>query len=240
MLNVKKNWLRVLLYHQVSDDPAVRHGIQVNAFRRQMEYLARNGYRCLPLPEAVNRFMAGEKFPSGVFALTFDDGFENFLSCVHPVLSRLGFTATIFPVSHLLGRKPNWIASENRLMNAEEIRYLVAKGYTIGSHTRTHKNLSAMVPEQAREELCESRNTLTKVLETEISLLAYPYSAFNDSIIDMSKACGYRAAVVTDERMPGLYHLWRINMDGVNSLPRFIFRWRTFYPMNALKRLVKK
>lgn len=62
-----------------------------------------------------------------------------------------------------------------RLVNVDDLSRLVAAGWTVGSHTRTHRTLSALGDADVRSELVESRRDLMRLLGVDVTLLAYPY-----------------------------------------------------------------
>src|ERR1043166_6385075 len=86
-LHATLRWTRrhaapVICYHSVTDrslPPQVyARGlhIAVDQFREQMEYVRRH-YRVVALKELVAAALAGDRFPPGSLAITFDDGYAN-------------------------------------------------------------------------------------------------------------------------------------------------------------------
>ena len=61
------------------------------------------------------------------------------------------------------------------MLNAEEVRSLVAAGMGVGAHTLTHPLLSQLPPEAAWAEIAESRARLQQVIGQPVWALAYPF-----------------------------------------------------------------
>jgi len=71
-------------------------------------------------------------------------------------------------------------------MTTEMLRSLISNGWEIGSHTRTHPNLTQLSESQLNDELRTSKEFLEAVLSTKVVSLAYPYGAYNDRIKSMA------------------------------------------------------
>ena len=96
----------ILTYHQIEmapPPPATFRSLYVApaSFARQMRWLKRLGYRGVSMG-ALMPYLRGEKVGK-VVGLTFDDGYCNNLQHALPVLQELGFTATCYVMSQLLG-----------------------------------------------------------------------------------------------------------------------------------------
>jgi peptidoglycan/xylan/chitin deacetylase (PgdA/CDA1 family) len=105
----------VLLYHRVSHDrdPAYPP-LNPTTFRTHCEII-RARYEVLPLGVFVERLTAGKSL-KGCAALTFDDGYADFLDEAYPVLEALGLPATHFLVSDCVtSGKPTWNLRVNHL-----------------------------------------------------------------------------------------------------------------------------
>jgi peptidoglycan/xylan/chitin deacetylase (PgdA/CDA1 family) len=89
----------ILLYHSISES-GDRFSTPPAVFRRQLETLADSGLRCVRLEDAMTE--------RGSVALTFDDGYEDFLEQALPLLLRYGFPATLFVVSGQCGGPRRW------------------------------------------------------------------------------------------------------------------------------------
>ena len=255
--------ITIFLYHQIADVPAHNDplGLAVTprAFERQMDYLSRNGYRCLSLGEAVNILRAGQPQPKKTFVLTFDDGFRDLYITVWPILDKHGFTATVFFVPGCAGRSSDWEGQSGDLsgplLSWPEARELSQAGFTFASHTITHPRLVNLTADQARREIRDSKPMLEDELGVEVEFFSYPYSAHDASIREIVTESGYTAACGGDRGDWGLFNLWRAQCGSHDTDRSFWFkasglayhwyRWRqqpllrrTFrYPKRLLKRL---
>jgi len=192
----------ILLYHHVAPDEAVpkdpgclrAEGWNFNhsprAFEWQLLELRRRGYRFLRFHQLLDEIRnEGAERPDSA-TVTFDDGWADNYDFAAPLLRKLGIPATFFvTTSHLPESRPG-----TRRMNAEQLRALARDGFTVGSHTRSHPDLTLIPPGEARRELAESKTDLERVVGEPVDLLAYPGGAFNAGVADLARQTGYNAA----------------------------------------------
>ena len=124
----RRQRLMILCYHGVSlDDEHEWHpGLYVSQAHldRRLELLRRNRCTILPLDEAIQRLYAND-LPDRAVALTFDDGYYDFLARAWPVVRSYGFPATVYlttgrvdhntPMVHLLVSYGLWKARDRVL-----------------------------------------------------------------------------------------------------------------------------
>lgn len=226
----------IFMYHQIAEIPPDRDplGLSVSPrdFRRQMDYLARNGYRCLSLGEAVENLLRDHS-PRKTFVLTFDDGFEDFYTTGWPILEEHGFTATVFQVVGRVGQDTNWEGQSGvragRLMTWAQIRKIADHGVTIGSHTISHPRLATMTPDAAREELARSKQELEDRLGRAVDYFSYPYSNRNSAIQQLVADLGYRAACANDRGAWDRFNVWRMQCWRDNSHLSFMLKAQGWY-----------
>jgi len=103
--------------------------------------------------------------------------------------------ATCFVVSSVADRYP------------EPIRDLAAAGFEIGSHTHTHRLLSALDRDERREELTRSKAILERVTERQVSGFRAPAFDFEPGHFADLDAAGYAydSSVVASRWIPGWY-----------------------------------
>jgi len=209
----------ILLYHQISDLPAALdpYGISVTPddFARQMAYLHDNGYRVMRLSDAVRALRDGETLPQKAVTITFDDGYRDNLTHALPVLQRYDFPATVYLVAERVGESAVWDAPHGEqlpLLTWNEIRQMQAAGVEFGSHTRTHAALDTLDAEQARWELCTSREIIADNLNAPPVTIAYPYEQFTGQTQTIAAQCGYLGACGTSRMAETLFNLWRVEI----------------------------
>ena len=191
------------MYHQV-DEPPPRgtplRGLVVapSSFARQMRLLQLLGYRGLSMRD-LEPYLSGQQHGK-VVGITFDDGYQNNLVHALPALMRQGFTATCYGVSQLLGGHNVWDAdmvAPKPLMTVSEWRQWHEAGMDVGSHTRTHADLTAVSLQQARDEIVRSREELQQAIGCDVRHFCYPYGRYQTAHTDLVRDAGYVTATTT-------------------------------------------
>jgi peptidoglycan/xylan/chitin deacetylase (PgdA/CDA1 family) len=188
--------VRIVHYHYVFDDEREQFG-------RQLAFLARE-FTPVSLSEAVRRLSSGRVRGDEV-AVTFDDGFRNQLDNAAPLLAEQGFSACFFLVTDLLGADPAQARAFSRdklhlPLPVEPLDWggasrLLELGHEIGSHTRSHPNLTSLQPEALLDELATSREELSTRLGA-VRHVSAPYgdrSRFSEAVADAARAAGYES-----------------------------------------------
>jgi peptidoglycan/xylan/chitin deacetylase (PgdA/CDA1 family) len=198
----------VLCYHAVSERWSAALSVTPAALRTQLELLVRRGYRGTTFSDALAARSGSEK----VIAVTFDDGFRSVVQLARPILAELGLPGTVFvPTDYIGSEQPmswpgidNWAGTEHEAelvpMSWDEARGLVASGWEIGSHTRTHPYLTRVDAETLTRELLDSRERCTAELGLPCRSLAYPYGDHDDRVVAAARSTGYEFACTLPSR----------------------------------------
>src|SRR3712207_1602251 len=161
----------VLMYHSISTSTAPDpHRLRVHPDRldRHLRLLRRLGLRGVGLSELLRAQERGEA--GRLVALTFDDGYTDFLEQAMPVLARHGMTGTLYVVAGQLGGANGWDSGPRLpIMTADQVRAVDAAGHEVGSHTMTHARLTGADPAVLTEEVAGSRHALQGVLQHEVA-----------------------------------------------------------------------
>lgn len=170
----------VLYYHEVPDAARTR-------FARQMQALSRR-------TTVVRAAHAGPLPDGGSYAaITFDDAFRSVRRNAVPELLSRGLPATIFVPVDCLGQEPHWEmtdAVDDQVMTCDELLSL-PELIELGSHSLSHPHLTRIDTDHLGEELVTSRHKLAKLLDSEVSLLAFPYGEYDERAVDTCCGAGY-------------------------------------------------
>ena len=176
----------VLCYHHVG---AKAKGswplltLSPTVFENQMHWLADRGYAGISASDWLAWLECGSPLPEKPVLLTFDDAYSDLVQTALPILREHRFKATLFPVSQYIGGASTWDAGlgypSRPLMSETEILHAMQGGITIGSHTRTHRNLRQLPDAELRRELELSRNELVRLTGGPVRSLAYPFGSEN-------------------------------------------------------------
>ena len=240
----------ILMYHQVAPTaPAAyaRYTVTPAVFGRHVRILATLGYRTISLERLNAAHTAGIPLPKRTVVITFDDGFADTVRYAVPELNRHGFTATFFVVAGLIGRSSEWTRRrrgiEMPLSDMRALRDLADAGFTVGSHTITHRPLSDLEETECRYELRESKRRLEEELGCEVRDVAYPYGSTNELVRQAAADCGYRTACSTidgiSEATDDPLMLRRVHITGADSLADFLCRIGTGHPIRNLVQRVR-
>lgn len=226
----------VLVYHNIGKEARGRLVLGVDAFTEQMRYLKTHGYRVVSVAELVEWLHLRRQLPKKTVVLTFDDGYRSFKDHAFPLLKELRFSATLFVYTDYVG------AGRNAL-DWDELKALVAAGFDVQAHSKSHGDLRRAERESARHyerrmeaELVEPARVLAKSLGRPVTYLAYPYGRVDDGVLAKVKEQGYQAAfTVRRESNPAFVELLRINRSQVYSdmtLEQFAKNLNVFHPEN--------
>ena len=181
----------ILGYHRVGrfrDDHVPT--VSAEAFERQLAFLARRGYRVVPVETFAACLREGRPFPRRSIAITFDDGYEETLSVAWPLLKRFGLPATVFITPMEIGR-PGFLTWAQAGTLAQE-------GMAIGSHTMSHSYLPLVSGEQLARELSASKRVIEEQLGRPVHVLSYPVGGFTQEVQTLAREAGYLAACTTN------------------------------------------
>lgn len=136
--------------------------------------------------------VAGARQPRGTAVLTFDDGWQDALETVVPLLGSLDVPATFFINPGLLGGQHQDVTGPaGRLLDAGGARALVDAGFELGSHSMTHVDLRTLDNSALERELRESRAAIEDLSGCPCRVIAYPYGAHDARVQAAARAAGY-------------------------------------------------
>ena len=209
----KVRFPQVLMYHSISypevdQDPLCT---SPERFEAQMLYLERHNLRGVSMRELYLALNAGEA--KGLVGVTFDDGYEDFLSAAVPTLENLGFSATVFVVAGMLGKENTWEhrggpRPQLRLLGADGVREVSERGMEVGSHSITHPRLSGLGSERLIREVGDSRQMLSEMLNAPVEGFSYPYGDLDGPAVRAARKAGYAHAVATKRQVECGLHDW--------------------------------
>ncbi len=222
----------VLLYHSISE-LAATPAQSARAFRGQMGYLARAGYRSLTPVEFLAGLESGDWPRRSVF-ITFDDGYLDFHAVAWPILKELGMAATVFLVHDGLdGGIEAWSGPTYPVMPPllgwPEVREMQGKGVHFGSHTLSHPELGKVDPETLTAEITGSKKKLEERLGEEVALFSYPYGGAPAAARRAVEDAGYLAAFGVSPAAPTRYELFRRIVKPSRTLVPFRLRVSRVY-----------
>jgi peptidoglycan/xylan/chitin deacetylase (PgdA/CDA1 family) len=214
---------RVLMYHSISrqsDHDALCTSPE--RFEAQMLYLKRHNLRGVTMRELCRAMNTGDA--RDLVGLTFDDGYEDFLSTALPTLEKLGFSATLFVVAGMLGEENTWEHRGGprirlRLLDAKGVREISERGMEVGSHTVTHPRLSDLDPEILAGEVGDSRQMLSEIVGTQVEGFSYPYGDLDAPAVRAARSAGYVYAVATKKQIEYGIHDWPRTYVGEKDSP---------------------
>ncbi|MEO7718068.1 MAG: polysaccharide deacetylase family protein [Capsulimonas sp.] len=197
----------ILMYHAVEDAaraPEYKHFyVTRSEFAGQMRMLRRGGYTPITFPMLADAMAGDAALPAKPVLLTFDDGYANLLTNVHPLLRKMNFPYTVFLVSERIGKTNDWVIAEGYeatpLLDWTQIHEMNEwDGVSFQAHTATHPHLNRIAPDQLRHEIYNSKQQLEQQLQHPMDVLCYPYGHLSDEVVDETRAAGYAMAVTTD------------------------------------------
>ncbi|MGY4041382.1 polysaccharide deacetylase family protein [Aeromonas hydrophila] len=209
VVEILRREMPVIMYHRFIEHDSEKgvHGtwMPIAMFEKHLRLLKWLGYETLTFRDLadkgfIHRLQYGKKY----LMITADDGYQDNLTRMLPLLEKYGYKAVVYVVT---GEGYNrWDVEQASnpdtrvdLMNGEQLKALTASGHVeIGGHTLTHPRLSKLAPEQQAHEIQENKRQLEALLGHPLLSFAYPYGDMDESAKAQAMAAGYRFAVATN------------------------------------------
>jgi peptidoglycan/xylan/chitin deacetylase (PgdA/CDA1 family) len=194
-----------LMYHSVSavGGPMRDLAVPPALLREQLQALTAAGYRLVGLTEALDLLAAGST--DKLLAVTFDDGYRDFLTEGVPVLKETGAGATLYAsVGHLggtagwLGR---WAPDFGPMLTWDELTEVAAAGVEIGNHSLIHHPLDVLPAARLRDEIASSHDQLEQRLQRKVRSFAYPHGYNSRRVREIVAATGHENATEVGRRL---------------------------------------
>jgi peptidoglycan/xylan/chitin deacetylase (PgdA/CDA1 family) len=174
----------ILYYHSV---PPEQRGL----FAAQLEVIL---HHCRPVDvTGLVHLQPGVDFAG----ITFDDAFENFFEQAFPELQKRNIPSTMFVISAALGKGFGPVNRTEKVMSVSQLCSLPQNLVSIGSHTVSHPFLPSLTEQQAFRELVDSKATLEKILQREITTFSFPFGGFSPALVENARRAGYRRVFTT-------------------------------------------
>jgi peptidoglycan/xylan/chitin deacetylase (PgdA/CDA1 family) len=117
------------------------------------------------------------------------------------------------------------IDDKHRMLDVDGLSRLIAAGWTVGSHSRSHRTLSQLGEDALRSEVAASREELERALGVSVTLFAYPYGGaahVGDQAPRLVAASGYRYGLTAQPGAVGPETDWfqvpRVSFDDLMAM----------------------
>jgi peptidoglycan/xylan/chitin deacetylase (PgdA/CDA1 family) len=182
----------VLTYHRVAPASAVGlPDLKVDPanFLAELSALQSGGYHTITQAQLFDALYKGARLPPKPIIISVDDGYVDDVTRILPALERFHMVATFFVIT---GRM-----TEPGFLTADQIRQLDRAGMDVGDHTAHHVDLRLLTPSELAMETAGSRRVLQRVLGHPVYFFAYPFGAYNDTVVNAVRAAGFTMAYTT-------------------------------------------
>jgi peptidoglycan/xylan/chitin deacetylase (PgdA/CDA1 family) len=198
--------LPVLMYHSVSDvreGPMREFGVPPRLLREQLAALSGAGYRLVGLSEALEVRQGGSTEP--LVALTFDDGYVDFLEHAVGVLADAGAGATLYMSVGHMGGPAGWLGPHAEalglIMNWSQLAEVAATGIEIGNHSMFHHPLDVLPEKQLDREIRDSHDRLADAVGRPVRSFAYPHGYNSATVRTLVARHGHSNACEVGRRL---------------------------------------
>jgi len=110
--------------------------------------------------------------------ITFDDGHDSDYDIVFPSIIENELSATFFIITDRVGSKG--------YLNWAQISEMKKYGMKIGSHSKSHIDLTGVSLNIAEKEMSLSKKIIEDKLSSSIDALSFPYGLYNSELIDLA------------------------------------------------------
>lgn len=175
------------------------------SFRKQMDWLDRQGYEAVTLEAVEEAWYHGGTLPPKPMVISFDDGYRPQYTFALPTLRKHGWPGVLN------------LKAEGSDLYESNVKAMLAAGWELAAHTINHSDLTTLEGEALEEEVAGSRKILQREYGVPVKNFCYPAGRFDETTIAAVEAAGYVGATT---EIPGFatrehpYELARIEVLG--------------------------
>ena len=175
------------------------------SFRKQMNWLERQGYEGVTLEQVEDAWYRGGRLPSRPVVISFDDGYRPQYTFALPQLRSRGWPGVLN------------LKAEGSDLYESNVKAMLAAGWELAAHTIDHSDLTTLDGESLRREVAGSRQILRRDYGVPVADFCYPAGRFDPTVVAAVEAAGYAGATT---EIPGFatkdhpYELARIEVLG--------------------------
>lgn len=226
----------ILCYHRFGNQCDSPLCVPEEIFDSQMKRLKNDGFQTITPAQLIAYLEYREPLPKKSVMITVDDGYSSFYSVAYPILKKYGFTATLFIYTKYVG-------VSSKALSWDQIKELKREGFTIGSHTIMHSDLSKQGETESetayinrlRHEIADSKKILDEKLDQDTDIFAYPFGRANEAAMLETQRAGYKLAVTVKRGGNPFYHNpYALRRDQVlkRDMKTFVSYLKTFKYMS--------
>jgi len=186
----------MLVYHRIMEKPKGPPLLVMSTrlFRKQMGWLARNGYQAVTLRRVYEAWTGDAVLPPRPVVITFDDGYADQVRNAAPILRGYQWPAELDLVSTALYLGDDPPATS---LTPAMVQGLLDDGWGLESHSENHLDLTRLWGEKLRHELVDSRTHLEELFDVKVDFFCYPGGIYDKRIKLAVRRAGYLAATGT-------------------------------------------
>lgn len=239
--------LPVIMYHQVTDNPKLwsQYAISSAQLESDFKYIKEKGYKAITMAQLIAYCEGDGQLPEKPIILSFDDGYESFVTIVEPLLEKydmyavlaiIGSAADLFTNvedHHLDYSHLSWPQIEKLSQNPR----VELQNHTYDLHTndRGRKGCMKKSGESPQHYEAVVRTDIEKMQELlyehtgrRPDTMVFPFGAFSDETVEIVKEMGFKAVFTCREKLnyikkgeSSLYSLGRFNRAHGKSSEEF-------------------
>ncbi|MBE6782784.1 MAG: polysaccharide deacetylase family protein [Ruminococcaceae bacterium] len=238
----------IIMYHQITKKSSRKgkYTVMYSQFEEDMKYIKSKGYTTIDMTDLIDFVYGKKSLPKKPIMITFDDGFESVYAYVYPLLKEMKMCAvasivgeytTFFtenPDHNITYSYMDWHQikelTQGNVIEIQNHSYDLHKNNT-GRHgisKKTDENVATYNVEVGAD-ITKMQNIMNEKTGYMPNTLTFPFGAYKNETISLSKSLGFKAALLCEERIniikqgdtESLYHLGRYNRPSYISTEKF-------------------
>lgn len=173
LMKSKNKYINVIYYHDiVTGDGNGAQQTNIETFKKQMEYIAENGYKTISFDDIENG--ADISFKDKYVLITFDDGWLSNYSEIFEFMKEKNIKYSIFLAVGEISNNPDYLTWE-------QIREMHNSGLVgFGAHTYSHVSMKDIEEIDAEKEVEQANEKIFEEIGVYPTDFCYPYGQFTE------------------------------------------------------------